>query len=807
MSETIVQNSQYVKTLVGDCDCVIDEPAFVFPFEPDHFQRHAFKCISRDEHVLVLAHTGSGKTVPAIYAIANYIKKGKKVVYTAPIKALSNQKYKEFGELFEQLSVQLGREVTVGLMTGDNKIKPDADCVIMTTEILRNELFNIGEQDGMKKEELFEDDFISQIGCVIFDEVHYINDKDRGHVWEETIILLDPSVTLVMLSATVNKPEKFAKWIGDIKKRPVNMLPTTHRVVPLEHFVFLDDTLHTLQDVRGNFCDQTYSTTLSRYKSLRDGGGRKRRSNQYLINELIDYLSLENMLQTIFFTFSKKNCEKFAKSVTTHLITPEVSCEIEKIFDKYLHPYEEKYKNISQYHTIKALAMKGVGFHHSGLLFILKEVVEILFQQGYIKVLFATETFAVGVNYPTRTVVFTSIEKYSNEGMCLLQTSEYKQMAGRAGRRGLDKKGNVILLPLYDFPARCELKSVMMGEMPLIRSKFEVTYSFLLQINQSKTSTVDSFVGQSLFQIDNDSQLETYHKDIRCLEDELVTMGELDEETKQHFEEYDKFQEKEAEMKRMGLSLNKKQLKEKAKHLKKINGGVGAHAYERYQAQNNVKHRLRNTQMQEQNMKIYIKVEGDKMVSVLRRIGYMHTDSALPTIKGIIASQINECNELILTEMITSRLFDKLEPVEICAVLSIFIGDVKHSDAITMNNIKLQNSNVMNALVCVNKIIDNFVGVERECNVAVHMSDYYNVYYNYVDVVYHWASGCDIGVVFDLVDTYAGNFIKNMLKVNNIVNDVISLSKVYGNIEVIPNLECINEMLIRGIVTANSLYI
>jgi len=791
--EKIIKNSEFVRTLEGNCHCTIKDPAIEFPFKLDHFQKHAMRCISNDENVLILAHTSSGKTVPAIYAIANYIRKGKKVVYTSPIKALSNQKYKEFREIFEdKFAKEIGRPVSIGLMTGDNKIKPNADCVIMTTEILMNALYDIGKKNEIKKDDFFEDDFIDNIGCVIFDEVHYINDKDRGHVWESVIILLKPSITLVMLSATINKPEEFARWIGENKKKVVNMLPTTHRVVPLEHFLYVDKNIYKIQNKHEHFDDKMYDEAFNENKLY---ANKKKPSNQFIINELIDFLSLESMLQAIFFSFSKKNCELFANSITTQLVTSDESSQIERIFNSHMHTYEKKYQSISQYNTLKGLIMKGIAFHHSGLLFNLKEIIEIIFQMGLIKVLFATETFAIGVNMPTKTVIFTGLEKPTGTGRRPLHTAEYKQMAGRAGRRGIDTKGNVIILPLYEFPTKSELKSIMLGKMPHIESKFQPTYSFRLKILQSNSMNVDDFMNGSMFQKDCNAQLMIETDKLKSLEEQFKIFQT--DETISAFEEYLKFIKIEETYKKNGITLNKKQMKDKTSLIKKID-------QTKFEQYNIINKELYQCKQNIDNIQNYIHNENQKIDLVLQDLGYLKNDTL--TLKGIISSQINECNCILLTEMITQNIFNDLEPEEICAVLAIFIQESHSDQEISLN--KIENMNVQNTLIKVNKIIEDLIDIEKNRDVNTYLTGFYDISYNYVDMVYYWASGSSVPEAFNMnVDMYEGDFIKNILKINNITSDVQSLSKIYGNIEIVPKMEGIQDLLVRDIVTANSLYL
>ena len=806
-----METTDYLRILSGPCTDDVINPAIKLSFKGDDFQRHSFNCISRDENVLVTAHTGSGKTAVAKYAIAHYIRKGKRIVYTSPIKALSNQKYKEFKEVFEDnFSLELGRQMTVGLMTGDNKLKPDADLVIMTTEILRNALYDIGEKDKTQKEVYFEDDFIGSIGCVIFDEVHYINDKDRGHVWEETIILLDPKVTLVMLSATIDKAADFAKWIGENKQKMVNLIPTTHRVVPLEHYFYVGKNLYKVLDKNEKFYDTNFDNASRSYKQI------KRGSKLYLINELVGYLKDNNLLQAIFFSFSRINCEKYAKMVTTNLITHEERAEINNIFKKFMHTYEDQYQHIPQYHTIKDLILKGVAFHHSGLLPILKEIVEIIFQKGLIKVLFATETFAVGVNMPTRTIVFTELEKFTNGGRRFLHTAEYKQMSGRAGRRGLDKYGTVILLPLYGFPYKSELKKVMLGKVPHIESKFYINYSFILKIIQSNSKNMDQFIGNSMFKKDNDSILRVESSKLEELQKSFEKIdynfndGELE-----LFNKFMKFEQLENQSRDHGIMLTRKQQKEKGKLMQQLSKNSDfKKKYEKYHEYQEYKNNMLNIENYINNINGYVDNESTRLIKFLQNFGYISTVDKPPqeltsedvTMKGIVAAQINECNSLILTEMITQNVFHDLTSEEIIALLGIFIDDIKPTERREFFDVEC-SSQVKNRLSKVHQIIESFISVEKSLEIDVHKYGYLDIYYDYVDVGYRWAMGDSIGQILKMIDVYEGNFIRSMLKINSIAHDLACLCVIYGDLKIIPQLEEVEGKIVRDIVTVTSLYL
>lgn len=816
--EKIVHHSPYVDVLHGNCSHKIEDIPDVgikWSFQPDHFQRHSFHCISQNQDVLVTAHTGSGKTAVAKYAIAHCIKNlGKRVVYTSPIKALSNQKYKELKDYYEdEFAKTIGREVSVGLMTGDNKINPDADCVVMTTEILRNALYDIGDRGSTKKESLFEEGFLDKIGCVIFDEVHYINDNDRGHIWEETLIMLDKNIILVMLSATIDKAEEFAHWLGDNRKKIVNLTPTTHRVVPLEHFIWTNDKLYKLLTDKDQFLDENYDKASYDHKQEHKV---RTSSNLNKINLLVDFMKRKNMLQAILFSFSRKNCAKYALSVTTQLVTPVESHTIDELFGKYMHSYESTCCKIAQYNTVKDLARKGIAFHHSGLLPILKDIVEILFQKGLIKILFATETFAVGVNMPTRTIVFTELEKYSDCGRRFLHTQEYKQMAGRAGRRGLDVLGNVLILPLYDFPYKSDLKSVMLGKLPHITSRFSINKAFILKIIQSNSKDMTNFIDGSLFSKDNianktnlELKLTNIMLDIKNQEKEFTV------EDTYTLEKYRKFEVLEENYKDMGMQLNKSQSKEKKILLAALyKDNNHKDKYQKYTNLINLKEEADKILFDIQSINYVVDRSTNDLVDTLKQLGYINPVSTTDakdlsrsdvTVKGIIAAQIDQCNSLILTEMIVGDMFQDLEPAEICALLAIFIDDIKGDDKLTLKSFNPPTDKIGERLYQIQDIIDKIIAVEKDH--GVNCENDYELFYDYIEVAYLWASGKSFSDVTQLVDTYEGNFIRSILKINNIAQDVTNLTKIQGNLKILPQLEQIEDLLVRDLVTVSSLYL
>ena len=481
-----------------------------YSFELSNFQKHAIKNIRDGKHVLITAHTGSGKTLPAEYAIDYFTQKGKKLVYTAPIKALSNQKFYEFTKLFPHISF--------GLLTGDIKTNPEADVLIMTTEILRNTLFQkkLVEEQKTNIPLNFDMDIDNELGCVIFDEIHYINDADRGKVWEETIMMLPKHVQMLMLSATLDKQENFAKWISGIKGTEVCITPTNHRVVPLKHYSFVtcpESTLKNNKDKElvekfnkiinkpvllkssdSEFSDSVYYSANSLINYFKTNNIFVKKS--FILNEVVRHLKANNMLPAICFIFSRKGVEQSASEITTSLFdkddnTPSLIVnECQSILMK-LSNYRE-YINLPEYINLIKILKKGIAIHHSGIMPIFREMVEILFSKGYIKLLFATETFAVGINMPTKTVIFTALNKFDGSYNRDLMSHEYTQMAGRAGRRGLDTVGHVIHLNnLFPMPTMSDYKFILSGKPQTLVSKFKIHYNLILNLINSKIQSDD----------------------------------------------------------------------------------------------------------------------------------------------------------------------------------------------------------------------------------------------------------------------------------------------------------------------------
>ena len=382
---------------------------YEFPFELDDFQKEACEFIDSGKSVVVCAPTGAGKTVIAQHAIHRALENGTRIFYTTPLKALSNQKFFDFSEKY-------GSE-KVGLLTGDTSINRNAQIVIMTTEVFRNMLYgtNFGAvADNMK-----------DVRYVVLDEVHYMNDEQRGTVWEESIIYCPTNVQIIALSATVANADELTDWINTVHSK-TELVNTDFRPVPLRFFYFdssQPDKLLPLLTPSGQL-----NKKIKPEKKL---WGHNRKKQRSYVKDIVRNLNNQDMLPAIYFTFSRKKCdEQMEKCAGLDLITKGERAQIRQFVDEYIAENPHLYNN----KHIEYL-LCGVASHHAGLLPSWKNLVEKLFQKGLIKVVFATETLAAGINMPARSTVISSTSKRTDSGHRMLTASEFLQMSGRAGRR------------------------------------------------------------------------------------------------------------------------------------------------------------------------------------------------------------------------------------------------------------------------------------------------------------------------------------------------------------------------------------
>src|SRR5215216_2148516 len=422
-----------------------------YPFALDRFQEEAIGALAVGESVLVAAPTGAGKTVVAEYAVERALELDGKAFYTTPLKALSNQKFGDF--------VARHGAAKVGLLTGDNAINSEAPIVVMTTEVLRNMLYEKSPT-------------LNGLVSVVMDEVHYLQDPYRGAVWEEVLIHLPASVAVACLSATISNAEEFGEWIGTLRGT-TRVVIEERRPVPLDHHYLIGHELHPMHlEQDGVPVPNPYIVSLDReevrYKTYyRRGSGtaqhqriprpRERHRRVYVPRreEVVEVLADEGMLPAIYFVFSRAGCDRSVEWVMQsglRLTEPEEAERIREFAEMRAAWMEhDDLITLGFYDFVDALAA-GVAAHHAGMLPVFKETVEELFEQGLVKIVFATETLSLGINMPAKSVVIEDLWKFQGERHELLTPGEYTQLTGRAGRRGIDRLGHAIVVYQRNVP-------------------------------------------------------------------------------------------------------------------------------------------------------------------------------------------------------------------------------------------------------------------------------------------------------------------------------------------------------------------
>ncbi|EKM61427.1 uncharacterized protein PHACADRAFT_156677 [Phanerochaete carnosa HHB-10118-sp] len=540
---------------------LVPDMAHKYPFELDTFQKEAVYHLEMGDSVFVAAHTSAGKTVVAEYAIALAAKHMTRAIYTSPIKALSNQKYRDFKQTFDAANV--------GILTGDVQINPEANCLIMTTEILRSMLYKGA-------------DLIRDVEFVIFDEVHYVNDAERGVVWEEVIIMLPDHVNIILLSATVPNTKEFADWVGRTKKKDIYVISTAKRPVPLEHFLYAGRDFHKIVDAERHFVGEGYKAAGEALRRKQDkereaaglppvqrlgaraaapqrggrgaptgrggqrggtpargatpaargptGSGRTfHQPDKNLYVHLIGNLKKKSLLPVVVFTFSKKRCEENAGTLTNlDLSTSVEKSEVHVMIEKALSRLKDADRRLPQIRRMRDLLSRGIGVHHGGLLPIVKEAVEMLFARGLVKVLFATETFAMGVNMPAKSVVFSHTRKHDGKSFREVLPGEYTQMAGRAGRRGLDATGTVVLVANDELPEQTTLQTMILGTPLKLQSQFRLTYNMILNLLRVEALRVEEMIKRSFSENASQRLLPDQQKKVIESEKQLSMLPKLE---------------------------------------------------------------------------------------------------------------------------------------------------------------------------------------------------------------------------------------------------------------------------------------
>lgn len=414
----------------------------------DTFQVEAIQALDERRSLLVAAPTGCGKTLIAEYAVEKVLYEGKRIIYTAPIKALSNQKYRDFRHRF-------GPE-KVGIQTGDVTINQEAPVLIMTTEIFRNLIFENAER-------------IQNIACVIFDEIHFLDDPERGTVWEECIILAPQEIKFICLSATIPNITQLSQWMSQVRNEQLCVIEEKQRPVPLKKYLY--STKYGYVNIN-----------KIRKRAQKNPRDRKRFSKVKPSSQrMLRHLVKKELVPALYFCFNRKACEQNAnRCATMDLLNEEEKNRVGEIADYYMKQYN--LVGLEKIQKIRTLWERGCAYHHAGMLPAVKDIVERLFGEGCIKILFCTSTFALGINMPAKAVVFDALEKFNGTDVAYLMNREFSQMSGRAGRRGMDEVGYVYGLVVPETENPKEIQRVLYGKNEKIRSRFSASYSTILNL-------------------------------------------------------------------------------------------------------------------------------------------------------------------------------------------------------------------------------------------------------------------------------------------------------------------------------------
>ncbi len=800
------------------------------------FQKYALEAIITGNHVLVTAPTGSGKTLPGDFAIDFFHSKHKKVIYTTPIKALSNQKFYDFSNKYKNISI--------GLITGDIKTNPDADVLIMTTEILLNKLFQIKSNTKEPQNNIsFEMDIENELGCVVFDEIHMINDSSRGHVWEQSIMMLPKQIQIIGLSATLDNPEKFALWLenkGDYSieaEKMVYLASKKDRAVPLTHYGFITITNgifkaikdkstqeqikyfinkpFVIQDSSGKFKDLQYAVMKKHLKLFETHDIRVRR--QHVLNELSKHLVEKEMLPALCYVFSRKHLEICANEITTNLLEFDskipyiVDRECEQIIRKL--PNYSEYLNLPEYVNMVKLLRKGIAIHHSGVTPVLREMVELLFAKGFIKLLFCTETMSVGINMPVKTAIFTDINKFDGENLRMLHAHEYTQAAGRAGRLGLDKVGHVIhlnnLFRNYDLSS---YKNMMNGKPQVLKSKFKISYNLLLNLIDIGDNNFINFARKSMVKDDLDNTLKDIYYNISRQQNEIDNLELSFKNLRTPIEIINQYLHL---IENKDKCVNKKR-KEIDREIEDIKDKYVNIEFDKIKIVkfNNCQKNLDKLQEEYNLVEKFIDINVDKVISVLHNDGFIEKDNDEKislSFKGKIASQLRECHCLIYSQLFDENFLDDLTSIEIIMLFSCLTSIVV-KDELKDYFPKIDNSNLKTILFKVKGMYDKYNNKEIELNINSGLD--YTFHYDLLKYVEKWCYSENIEdckkILFELEtekEVFLGEFVKAILKINNICSEFEKISELTNKIDLLSKLKAIPTITLKYVITNQSLYV
>ena len=734
-----------------------------FDFGFDEFQIEACRSVEDGRSVLVAAPTGAGKTVVGEFAAFSSLARGKKCFYTTPIKALSNQKYLEFVDRFG--------EERVGLLTGDTNINSDAEIMVMTTEVLRNMLYANSST-------------LTNLGAVVMDEVHYLADKFRGAVWEEVLIHLMESVQVVSLSATVSNAEEFGEWLGEVRGG-TDVIVSEVRPIPLYQHVLIGSRLIDLFSEPGRVNPEILGlerAALRRVRTPRDRRDRVNDENRLSRDEVIEKLQRAHLLPAITFIFSRAGCDAAVKQCLQaglRLTNTEERTEILRTATLYTQNIAEEDLDVLGYRDWLSALERGIAAHHAGLLPSFKAAVEDLFKRGLVKAVFATETLALGINMPARTVVLEKLTKWNGEGHVSITPGEYTQLTGRAGRRGIDIEGNAVVLwsPTVDSATAAGLASTR--TYPL-RSSFTPSYNMSINLiarfgrERARTSLESSFA-----QFQADRAVIGLVKQIR--KNDLAAAEQL-ESAICHLGDFADYAAVRAEIKEIERLLSRRdqrrtfdnrQRQHMENELDNLRRSLRAHqCHPCNDRETHARFAERAARLTRESEGLRERVENrthviaktfDRICEVLNHLGYIEGEK--PLAQGKILARIFAESDLLLTETIRRGVLEGLSAAELVSVVSAMTFESRGSDNLAP---KIPHSNVANALATITSIWAELEKIEEKFQVKTQREPDFGFCF----ATYKWASGNSLSSVLRGTDMTVGDFVRSTKQLIDLLTQI-----------------------------------
>lgn len=748
---------------------ITTEFLLTFDFEFDPFQISACHAVEDGKGVLVAAPTGAGKTVVGEFAAYFALQAGKKCFYTTPIKALSNQKYSEFVAKFG--------EDRVGLLTGDTSINGEADILVMTTEVLRNMLY-AGSNT------------LTNLGCVVMDEVHYLADKFRGAVWEEVLIHLMESVQVISLSATVSNAEEFGEWLGEVRGE-TEVIVSEIRPIPLFQHVLIGSRLMDLFEQPGKINPEILQrereairrSSLGRYRRGRFAEPSDRMSRA----DIIEKLQRENLLPAITFIFSRVGCDAAVKQCLhagLRLTSPEERVEIRQTALRYTQNIAEEDLEVLGFEEWLTALERGIAAHHAGLLPSFKGAVEDLFQRGLVKAVFATETLALGINMPARTVVLEKLIKFNGEAHVPITPGEYTQLTGRAGRRGIDIEGNAVIQwsPTVDSASAAGLASTR--TYPL-RSSFSPTYNMAINlISRFGRETARRSLESSFAQFQADRAVVGLTRQIRKNE---TLIAELMKDAQCHLGDFSEYARLRRSIKEVEVLLGRRDQRKTFDNrqrghmegeLSDLRKSLKAHScHGCAEREDHARLAERAGRLTRENDGLTARVENrthviaktfDQICQVLDHLEYI--DGEKPTTQGKILTKIYAESDLLLTESIRRGLLDDLNATELLSVVSCMIFESRSQENLAP---KLPSQKVTSTLT---EIISLWAALEKiENDFGVKTQREPDAGFCFIS--YKWASGNSLNSVLKGSDMSVGDFVRSTKQLVDLLNQIAGASE------------------------------